>query len=197
MACIINTIEANLNFWGDHINRACTINAQPDYVNLFPAAGDAAWNLRGYDGQDQDLNIDRPSPEQCRLIERHIVRDITGEWLKIAGLIAGGIALSALVVCAFLVVAALVMIVFLELIAPLVELLMLIPNEAVGGALFELTIILGEASLLFAYMNLGAAALVALGTIWAKVVIPNVQRGFAYTHHLHDIARGLQFNGAA
>jgi hypothetical protein len=196
MAFIIDNFNAHIDFWMQRVDQAMTVNARPDYINLFPAPGDPAWNLRGYDGHDRDLNIDARQPAECRLMSEHLFRDITFEVLKLAALVTAGVALTALVFTAVCFVAVYVILVWAQAVNILFELTALIPNLYVEGALFGVVFLVTELSGIALFMNIGAAWLVAIASIWTKVVIPNVQRGAGYISHLHEISRSLEFAGA-
>ena len=196
MAFIVDNIVAAADFWGRRIDQAMTINGRPDYVDLFPAPGDPAWNLRGYDGHDRDLNIDERQPPECRLMSQHVFRDITFEVLKLAALITAGVALTAVVFTAICFIAAYTLFIWAQAVELLFQLTALVPNLYAQGALFGALLVTAELSFMALFANVGAATVVAIASIWTKVVIPNVQRGAAYITHLHEISRSLEFAGA-
>ena len=196
MACVGRCITGNILNWESIFNDALTIGQnEPSCLGyLFPAEGEEGWGIRNIyvEPRRGELDLDTVRrPRQFQVLADHLSRDALWEKVKIAGLIIGGVAVSAALSLSMVVVALAVA----ELTGSLFIALAFLFGELLGESMILSTVILLTALLAlgFELSNAFAALAALVSALWTKEILPNVQRGAGYVRHLEAGARDLEY----
>lgn len=212
MACIGRCIDANVNFWitlggeafaGPQNNHANPQNNnqvvrldRADVINLFPAQGEAGWEIPDiyHNDEEQALDIGDLGREQCEVVARHVAQDLFYDKLKLAGVVVLGVLASVAVIGVVAIFAEIIAELTIEIFISLGLLLMEWAGESILAYVATTGIVvLGIGTTAYELFNAYAAMLVGVAMIWTKVMVPNISRGSDYFHHRNNDLRRLEF----